>query len=421
MSKIIQMQEAFRSLQNLKQICSYNREMIDCPTRCLIHQEARIWLIESGRATVKIQEQKFELSTGNVVSILPWQMTEVIQVHESLRYDIIVYNYEYFNHIIKSLYNIDNESFCLTGLLKKNMVLSVPEEKNQNFRNIVFNIQEEMGMECLLRERGNDATPYVINQVVALILEIIRWGEYRQRISERENREIVKSDIFSYIFGHLNEKITLKQLSNLFYMSESTVSAYITQTTGLSFFDLLNEMRVVRTLDFLAYTDLNLEELAEILGFVDSAHISRVFMARTGLKVSEYRKIYGIVNELSRIKISEENYQIVSCIYRNYEKPLTAKIIADQIHISVKEVNRILLYFVEMNFTEFLNDIRVNRARQLLIKTQRSILEIALEVGYLNEKTLTRNFLKKFAMTPGQFRNNTLEKILWEKTKVSES
>ena len=166
---------------------------------------------------------------------------------------------------------------------------------------------------------------------------------------------------------------------------------------------------------------MNLEELAEILGFVDSAHISRVFMARTGLKVSEYRKIYGIVNELSRIKISEENYQIVSCIYRNYEKPLTAKIIADQFHISVKEVNRILLYFVEMNFTEFLNDIRVNRARQLLIKTQRSILEIALEVGYLNEKTLTRNFLKKFAMTPGQFRNNTLEKILWEKTKVSES
>ena len=49
-------------------------------------------------------------------------------------------------------------------------------------------------------------------------------------------------------------------------------------------FDLLNEMRVVRTLDFLAYTDLNLEELAEILGFVDSAHISRVFMARTGFK-----------------------------------------------------------------------------------------------------------------------------------------
>ena len=45
---------------------------------------------------------------------------------------------------------------------------------------------------------------------------------------------------------------------------------------------LLYTSRVVRTLDFLAYTDLNLEELAEILGFVDSAHISRVFMARTG-------------------------------------------------------------------------------------------------------------------------------------------
>ena len=105
------------------------------------------------------------------------------------------------------------------------------------------------------------------------------------------------------------------------------------------------------------------------------------FMARTGLKVSEYRKIYGIVNELSRIKISEENYQIVSCIYRNYEKPLTAKIIADQFHISVKEVNRILLYFVEMNFTEFLNDIRVNRARQLLIKLNEVFLKLPWKWG----------------------------------------
>ena len=43
---------------------------------------------------------------------------------------------------------------------------------------------------------------------------------------------------------HLNEKITLSMLSQKFYMSESAISSYIRNTTGLSFFDLLNEMRV---------------------------------------------------------------------------------------------------------------------------------------------------------------------------------
>ena len=58
-------------------------------------------------------------------------------------------------------------------------------------------------------------------------------------------------------------------------MSESSISNYITLTTGLSFFDLLNEMRVGKTINFLLYTNLTMEELAEILGFVDSSTSAR--------------------------------------------------------------------------------------------------------------------------------------------------
>ena len=59
-----------------------------------------------------------------------------------------------------------------------------------------------------------------------------------------------------------------------------------------------------------------------------------------------------------------------------------------------------------MNFSDYLNFIRVNRASELLLLTSKSILEIALETGYHNEKTLTRNFLKFRSMTPGKFRQS---------------
>ena len=59
-----------------------------------------------------------------------------------------------------------------------------------------------------------------------------------------------------------------------------------------------------------------------------------------------------------------------------------------------------------MNFADYLNYIRVNRASELLLKTEKSILTIALEVGYNTEKTLSRNFIRFRSMTPGNFRKS---------------
>ena len=93
-----------------------------------------------------------------------------------------------------------------------------------------------------------------------------------------------------------------------------------------------------------------------------------------------------------------------SYIYRHYNEDLQPKSLGKQFSLSPRELNRILLYQVEMNFSDYLNYIRINRASELLLKTSHSIMEIALEVGYNSTKTLTRNFLKFRSMTPSKFR-----------------
>lgn len=59
---------------------------------------------------------------------------------------------------------------------------------------------------------------------------------------------------------------------------------------------------------------------------------------------------------------------------------------------------------MELNFEDFLALIRVNRACKLLTTTRMTVLDIALEVGYRNAKTLNRNFLKYRLMTPSAYR-----------------
>ena len=243
---------------------------------------------------------------------------------------------------------------------------------------------------------------YITNKLIEIIVSFIRSCH----TLPTQDASTEASEIFQYLYTHLNEKITLSMLSQQFYMSESAISSYIKRTTGLSFFDLLNEMRVGKTINYLLYTDFTLEELAEILGFVDSAHISKVFLARIGMKANDFRKTYQSIGDKCRIKDRKVFYTIVSYIYRNYAEDLQPKNVSEHFHISPKELNRILLFQVEMNFGDYLNYIRINRACELLLTTDKSILTIALEVGYNTEKTLTRNFLRFRSMPPCKFRRS---------------
>lgn len=75
MKKRIQIQSPFRAMQSPRRVCCCNMELIEGPTRPLIHQEARVWFIESGMARVRIQGQIHEIQAGYVVSVLPWHHT----------------------------------------------------------------------------------------------------------------------------------------------------------------------------------------------------------------------------------------------------------------------------------------------------------------------------------------------------------
>lgn len=123
-----------------------------------------------------------------------------------------------------------------------------------------------------------------------------------------------------------------------------------------------------------------------------------------GMKANDFRSTYQSIGNMCRIKDRRDFYSLVSYIYRHYNEDLQPKSLGKQFSLSPRELNRILLYQVEMNFSDYLNYIRINRASELLLKTSHSIMEIALEVGYNSTKTLTRNFLKFRSMTPSKFR-----------------
>lgn len=407
MYRTIRVQPATRSHLNISKPCSLDREVIREPTTPLIHSEARIWLIHSGRGVLKLQGETYTLEPGDVVCILPWQITDVIQVAEPLQYTLLIYDLDSVNRLMKAFYESDLLERGWLHSLSALPVLHCGGEAGKPVREIFAQLQEELGLESTLD--APSPAPYgnilVMSSLVRLCVQLERIRRQGQPVTTAGEPAGDKSQILRYMYVHLSEKLTLDMLSQLFYCSPSSISAYLTKATGLSFFDLLNEMRIGKTADYLLYTDLTLEELAEILGYVDASHISKVFSARVGMRIGAYRKTYQRVEEICQVEQGHLAYAIVQAIYRGYAAPMTAQETADIFGVSVSQLNRLLLCQVEKNFEDFLNYVRINRACEQLLHTRKPIHEISFEVGYNSTKTFTRYFLRQMAMTPSAFRS----------------
>ena len=398
MNKNITLQSQFASEENYQTIFSIRSEVATAPTAPLLHQMSRLLFITKGEGTLRLQDQEIPLQIGSLVSILPWQISSITTVTQALSYTTIQYYFDGINDILKRDYNLSNDSLSIFEQMSLHPVVQCTSSEATQIRSVIDSLSHEQS-----EEESTYSKLLITNRIIELILLYLKFSASSPSLS---NNTLDQSKLFRYLFLHLSEKITPGELAAIFYINESSLRSYIHDITGLSFNDLLNEMRVGKTIQFLLYTDFTLEEMSEILGFVDSSHISKVFQSRVGMRAKEYRNNYQKISQICKIRQSKASYQLVSYIYRNYDQPLTPQAVALGFGLTVPEMNQILLYYVEKNFETFLNFTRVNHACELLITTNLALADLAIEVGFNSTKTLSRNFIKYQKMTPGNYRKN---------------
>ena len=411
MSELIEIQSITRSHWDQSKFCSFSHEVIDCPTAPLIHQEARFLFINRGSGTLLIQNRPYHIQPNMLISLLPWQISQVTEVTETWQYYLIIYNQESVRRIAritKIFYDSDDGTPTpWISHMEEHPVRLCSGNQLPQLSRIFEMLRNEIGLETSCHP--GSPLPMHNTLIINYLVEIIVFFE-RMLLADGSARPVAidPSDILRYMYIHCREKLTLKMLSQLFYYSESSISSYLTRVTGLSFFDLLNEIRVGQIANFLLYTDLTLEELADLLGYVDISHISKVFAARSGSKIKEYQKTYQKVENICMIEESQLSCRIITYVYRNYCKDLTAGEVARMFGLNVTKLNYLFLCQTERNFSEFLSRLRINRACDLLLHTSKTVDDIAAEVGYNSVKTFNRHFLKQRNLQPSAFRRKML-------------
>ena len=375
-------------------ICSFDYEAIQGPTKPLIHQSARFIYIKRGKGVIEIGGEPYDIRPDTLVAVTPWTITEITQVEQTLQFMFIVYDYHYINSMLKGIPGLEEDSSELLRFLSMDPVVYLDSVQAACIDVLTEQLRSELGVEST---RAIPPAPrplsqlYITNKLIELMILYRRYVMAVRGEKDYEKDIAAERSILSYLYAHSAERLTLASVAGAFFISESTLSKRIAETTGTTFSKLLSSIRIEKTSDYLVYTDLTLDAIATLTGFVDASHLSKHFVAQVGVAPIKFRKIYS----KSKTKFNRTNkdvaYQITDYIYKNYTTEM--------------------LYHSDMNFETLLNFVRVNRACELLASTEYYVIDVAFEVGYSNIKTFNTNFLKFKGMTPTEFRNRiTLQK-----------
>lgn len=95
---------------------------------------------------------------------------------------------------------------------------------------------------------------------------------------------------------------------------------------------------------------------------------------------------------------------IINLIQENYSTEITLSMLSEYVSISQYHLCRIFKKHTGQTITQYINNYRIGIAGKLLTQTDKSITDIALEVGFNNISYFNSRFKKKWLKTPSQYR-----------------
>jgi YesN/AraC family two-component response regulator len=128
------------------------------------------------------------------------------------------------------------------------------------------------------------------------------FSEERAESGEQEEKEELESAASSFIVknalafieANYAERLKLADVADNVYVSQWHLSKLLNKYTGQNFSEILNHVRMEKAKELLGNPSLRIGDIAEMVGFLDMAHFSRVFKKQAGISANEYRNTVSI-------------------------------------------------------------------------------------------------------------------------------
>ncbi|MBC1742894.1 AraC family transcriptional regulator [Listeria welshimeri] len=136
----------------------------------------------------------------------------------------------------------------------------------------------------------------------------------------------------------------------------------------------------------------------------NSLHLKALVFEMLYILVRDFSIPKKVVVQITTEKHLERLTEITSYMRENYAEEIAVSGLANHFNLTSEYFSRFFKKYMGTTVLQYLELIRLNKAYQLLMNTDKAISYIAYSCGFPNEKSFTRVFKKVYFLTPNKYR-----------------
>ena len=96
--------------------------------------------------------------------------------------------------------------------------------------------------------------------------------------------------------------------------------------------------------------------------------------------------------------------RILEYCMENFTQDITMRDVSEALYMSQSQISKIFTHKIKCNFREYINLLRVDKAKELLADSTQKVLEVMGACGFRNQSSFNRVFLDYCGVSPREYR-----------------
>lgn len=245
-----------------------------------MHSDFELLFILKGSGTIRLKNDNFAVSIGDIFLINPNEMHEINAEHQGMDIVIVQISRHFLGEYFPRLRNTRFRSPLICNFLSDN--------ESHFFTQAALHLCKSYikGEDCFVLDCILSATQLLkllYQKVPYEVLDEAGYQEQKKR-SERINR------IAAYIDENYLYPIHLQDIAVQENISTTHLSHFFSDNFGITFQDYLTEIRLEHALLLMENGDYSLTALSELSGFSDPKYLRKSFLQKFGYPYSPFQK-----------------------------------------------------------------------------------------------------------------------------------
>lgn len=94
---------------------------------------------------------------------------------------------------------------------------------------------------------------------------------------------------------------------------------------------------------------------------------------------------------------------IMSYLNAHYDQTVSLKRVSEELHLNASYISQLIKNETGLNYTQYITELRIEKAKELLTNTKLSLAEISEAVGFNDYFYFIKKFKREVGVTPGKF------------------